>query len=105
MGFFRDAIAYDTYAVFLNGEEFAEQVEIDDVVCMAVVGERSTFDADRMAPELPGRVIVLHLQTVCLASDIDMGGSVRFNGNLCTVVSRHDGQGGLTRLELQRHGY
>lgn len=105
MSFFKDVLKYETSAVFLNGDEFAEEVEIDGVAMLAVRSERSTLDAGRYAPEIPGRVIVLHVHTDQLPSDIDMGGSVMLDGELCTVASRHDVQGGITRLELERNGY
>ena len=105
MSAFKDALAKDTEMIFLNGDEFAEIVDIDGVECFAVRSERAGFDAGNYAPELPGRTVVLHVRTIDVAADLDMGGSCHINGKLHTVASRRDTQGGMTRLELQRNGY
>ena len=105
MSFFKDVLNHDVAAVFLNEDEFADVVNIDGEEILAVRSERSALDAGRYAPEIPGRVIVLHIRTDQIPSDIDMGGSVMLDGELCTVASRRDVQGGITRLELERNGY
>lgn len=105
MSFFKQCVNADVENVFLNPQEFAEEVELDGVVCMAVRSERSALDPSNYAPEIPERTVVLHIRTDDIASDIDMGGSVMLDGKLCTVLSRHDIQGGMTRLELKRNGY
>ncbi|WP_077073639.1 hypothetical protein [Mailhella massiliensis] len=102
---FKDALAFDSEHVFLNLEEFGEEVELDGVKLIAVRGEEENFEASTLYPELPERPIVLHVSTDMLLPEIAMGASVTLNGELCQVVSRHDGLGSMTRLELVRRGY
>ena len=102
---FKEALAFDSENVFLNTEEFGEEIELDGVKMIAVRGEEANFEASTLYPELPERPIVLHVSTGMLLPEIAMGASVTLNGELCQVVSRHDGLGNMTRLELIRRGY
>lgn len=102
---FKDALAFDSEHVFLNPEEFGEEVELDGVKLIAVRGEEENFEASTLYPELPERPIVLHVSTDGINPEMTMGASVTLNGELCQVVSRHDGLGNMTRLELVRRGY
>lgn len=106
MSFFRNVLVHEVEAVFLNGNEFAEEVELDGVRCLAVIGEGASFNPGNYAPELPERTITLHVQTIDIADDLCMGGSVMLNGELHTVsLRKDDGRCGMTRLELRRNGY
>ena len=102
---FKEALAFDSEHVFLNPEDFGEEIELDGVKMIAVRGEEANFEASTLYPELPERPILLHVSTDMLLPEIAMGASVTLNGELCQVVSRHDGLGNMTRLELIRRGY
>jgi len=102
---FKEALAFDSEHIFLNPEEFGEEVKLDGVQVVVVRGEEENFEASTLYPELPERPIVLHVSTDSLLPELVMGTSVTLNGELCQVVSRHDGLGNMTRLELVRRGY
>lgn len=102
---FKETLAFDSENVFLNPEEFGEEIELDGVEMTAVLGEEENFEASTLYPELPERPIVLHVSTDRLLPELIMGASVTLNGEMCQVVSRHDGLGNMTKLELVRRGY
>lgn len=102
---FKKILAFDSENVFLNPDEFGEEIELDGVKMTAVLGEEETFEASTLYPELPERPIVLYVSTDKILPELAMGASVTLNGELCQVVSRHDGLGNMTKLELVRRGY
>lgn len=102
---FKETLVFEAEKVFLNPEEFGEEVELDGVKLIAVRGEEANFEASTLYPELPERPIVLHVSTDKILPELAMGASVTLNGELCQVVSRHDGLGNMTKLELVRRGY
>lgn len=116
---FKDAIANDVPNVFLNFDEFGETVSIDGEEVTAVISEDSRYAAGgvnasssgsaygsgALEPELPSRVIVLHVKTSDISDEIQDGGSITINGELCLIAKRDDTQGGLTVLTLVRQGY
>ena len=109
----KEAMTIDAESVFLNPSEFGEAVTINGADVIAVRGEEYAFDAAAGAdfgppssqPELPRRVTVLHVKTADLPPEAGQGASVRFDGEQHIVVSRHDGLGGMSRLEITRRGY
>ena len=116
---FKDALAHDVSAVFLNPDEFGEEVSIDGLTVTAVKGDTFSFAArsatssstssgftgDAMQPELPLCDLVLHVRTEDIPDNIVSGGVVTVDGTQYFVVERHDGLGGLTRLDLVRSGF
>lgn len=116
---FKDALAHDVEAVFLNASEFGEEVSIDGLTVTAVKGDTFSFAArsatsgstsigftgDVMQPELPVCDLVLHVHTADIPENIVSGGVVTVDGTQYFVAERQDGLGGMTRLDLARSGF
>lgn len=116
---FKEALAHDAEAVFLNLDEFGEEVDIDGLTVPAVKGNTFSFAArsatsgststgftgGAMQPELPLCDLVLHVRTADIPENIIFGGVVTVDGTQYFVAERHDGLGGMTRLDLARSGF
>lgn len=108
---FKEVLHRDIDKVFLNLVEFAEELEVGGTTIKVVRGGVSEFELPPgeemplMQPALPMRTVTLHARTEDLDSEITMGAVCSFDGEECTVLSRRDSLGGLTKLVLGRHGY
>ena len=103
----------DASAVFLNPGEFGEAHTLAGREATVILEEVSGFDSaanQRFSPpaadpELPRKVLIIHCRTADLPADAEQGGSIEFDGETHIVITRHDGLGGMTRLEITRRGY
>lgn len=110
---FKAMLEADASAVFLNPGEFGEQHTLAGRPVTLILEETSGFDSTAndsfippaADPELPRRVQVIHCHTADLPPDAEQGGSVEFDGETHIIITRHDGLGGMTRLEITRRGY
>ncbi len=110
---FKEMLARDSAAVFMNLAEFGEEHELAGMTITVVLEEVSDFDSygnqsfipPAADPELPRRILVLHCLTSAVPTEAVQGGCVSFDGEPHVVISRHDGLGDHTRLEITRRGY
>ena len=109
---FREAFAEDVRSVFLNPDEFAEEVEFNGVKIIAKLREESSTDSnvnnewsrEVIDPSLPENILVLYAATADIPEDVKFGRTCTVNGRQYGVLYRGPLNLPMTRLELVRQG-
>ena len=110
---FAEQLEADVEAVFLNPEEFGEQVELGGRKICVVMREGAevdnrvsdSFSPAVLEPVIPERLVTIHAATKDIASEVSMGRSVTLNGIRHAVLFRSGANEAMTRLILERQGY
>ena len=110
---YKEAFAEDVRNVFLNTDEFAEEVELNGVMIKAKLREESSSDSnvnnewsrEVIDPSLPESMLVLYASTEDIPDGVKRGKTCTVNGRQYGILYRGPLNQPLTRLELVRQGY
>lgn len=101
---FREQVAADIEAVFLNASEFAENHKIDDTECLAVVCNNTTgkitksLGGPRLTDGLHGDFATVAVKKADLPRVPVQGNNLRLDGKLFKVASCTEDMGMLNIL-------
>lgn len=110
---FKDAFAEDVRSVFLNTDEFAEQVDLNGVIITAKIHEEASVDSnvnnewsrEVIDPSLQENILILYAATEDIPEDVKKGRTCTVNGLQYGILYRGPLNIPLTKLELVRQGY
>ena len=101
---FKEALAFESETVFLNPEEFGEEIELDGVKMTAVVSPLVTYSEGELEGTLSGRTVTLYLAEKDFPEGIAPGREITVNKERWAVVG-FSLQFGMVKLELSRRGW
>lgn len=102
---FQRQLEDDVESVFLNPEEFGEELMLSGASVFGVRGESTDYPMGELDGSLAVRVQVLHVRVRDLPPFVSLGRDVEFEGSRWAVQGFEHSLGGLVRLELVRRGW
>lgn len=100
---FKKTLAFDSENVFLNPDEFGEEIELDGVKMTAVVSSLVNYSEGELEGSLSGKTVTLYLAEKDSPEGITLGREITFNKERWAVVGIYP-QFGMMKLELSRRG-